>query len=334
QISHISGLEIPDSFPKARVHILPKIRDHFYYTALQLQSQLSQKPYPLGPYQVWADNLSVELVYDTERAIATITADQLATWGKSYDEVLTVARDNLWQMSNKSFLEASPGVYVSDWQDNHDASRMFLHDLIWQMKVKGDHVVTIPHRDRLMITGSEDEQGLVRMAQETKKEYLENPRRLTALAFRLNDDTWQPYVPAPDHPAYPLFRELHIIYWANVYNEQKQLLDKLHSKEGLNTLVGGYNVASERFTQNIVMSYCIWGDGASWLLPRTEKIGFCCMNESGKPIVLGMADWEQVCHSLGDLIQEDNSFYPVRYRVTQFPSEDHLKKIQLKPVGE
>ena len=79
-------------------------------------------------------------------AVMSVSFDQLSDWGVTLDEALAIARENLWKMSNEPFSEVAPGVYFAEWGDAFDAARMFLHDLIWQLKVSGDHVVVIPAR--------------------------------------------------------------------------------------------------------------------------------------------------------------------------------------------
>ena len=38
----------------------------------------------------------------------------------------------------------SPGVWVSPWRDNYDASRLVLHDFLRSHEVKGDPVAVVP----------------------------------------------------------------------------------------------------------------------------------------------------------------------------------------------
>jgi hypothetical protein len=60
---------------------------------------------------------------------------------------------------------------------------LFLHDLVWQLDVKGRHVAMVPDRNVRLVTGSEDHEGLRRIAAEAKHILEHSPRPMTGLAF-------------------------------------------------------------------------------------------------------------------------------------------------------
>lgn len=63
---------------------------------------------------------------------------------------------------------------------------MLLLDDIWTGKnlaVKGDIVVSIPSRDMLLVTGSEDARGIEKVRQIAKRTFDEEPYRLTTTLF-------------------------------------------------------------------------------------------------------------------------------------------------------
>ncbi|MDQ3440436.1 MAG: hypothetical protein M3478_08825, partial [Planctomycetota bacterium] len=150
---------------EARPHLLPKVRERFYHEALALNLQLGGPSPDSIPTRVVADELTVELVYDRPHSVSTISEKQLSEWGIAFDEALTVARDNLWRISNEDFERVLPGLHVSRWHDTHDASRLFLHGLVWQLPVNGQHVAMVPNRNVLMVAGSDDPAALVAMAE-------------------------------------------------------------------------------------------------------------------------------------------------------------------------
>src|SRR5258708_6433673 len=81
-------------------------------------------------FRPYADGLTIELVLDYPDSVAILGAEQLEKWNVSFDDALAVARENLWRLSNKDFAHVPDGPYVSTWHDSHDASRLFLHDLL------------------------------------------------------------------------------------------------------------------------------------------------------------------------------------------------------------
>ena len=135
-------------FATARKILLPRVRERFYHASLQLRMRIDGMDGDLAMARPFNDDLTVELVLDYPDAIRTVNPDTLKEWGVSFDEALAVAKDNLWKKSNENFEPLMPGLWRSPWADSHDASRLFLHELVWQQQVKGPHVAMVPNRDR------------------------------------------------------------------------------------------------------------------------------------------------------------------------------------------
>ena len=45
----------------------------------------------------------------------------------------------------------------------------------------------------------------------------------------------------------------------------------------------------------------------------------------GEPVIV---KWDHVREAMGDLIVEDDSFYPPRYKVTEFPNDAQLAELR------
>ena len=70
-----------------------------------------------------ADHLAVVAAYDLPESIMTLMPQSLpATWGVSYEKALRDACANLLEISGDPFENPQPGLYVSPWRDNHDAT--------------------------------------------------------------------------------------------------------------------------------------------------------------------------------------------------------------------
>ncbi len=70
------------------------------------------------------------------------------------------------------------------------------------------------------------------------------------------------------------------------------------------------------------ITFCVWGDNVDSLLPRTEIVVFA----AGSGIVAA-GRWEHVASVVGDLMLPDDNYYPLRYRVREFPSADQIARI-------
>jgi len=323
-----TGAELPACLDDARANLLPKVRERMFHESLVLQSRLREEPFPKVQYQVLAEHLAVDVVYDTPGAVATVSSEDLERWGTTFDEALAIGRDNLWSISNESFGELAPGTYVSTWQDTHDATRMFLHDLIWQLDVKGSHVVMAPDRNVLLVTGSDDAEGLVRVAEEAKHILGESPRPLCGLAFILDGSTWEPYLPAADAPSYSELSLLACQYMASAYNEQKSRLEAIHERDGADLYVATYS-AMQNSDSGRVQSYSTWARDVDSLLPVTDLVGLFDSDLPKDEQTLGFVRWAQVMSVVGATLEPCADMYPLRYRVREFPSKERLAQIEI-----
>ena len=120
----------------------------------------------IGRNSSLGDHLAVGLVYDLPESMVMLHRDQLKTWDVTFFEAFEIARANLADLE-ASFGSMEDRLYISDTNDNFDASRVIMTEWIRQLQVKGAPVATVPNRDKLIVTGSEDAKGLRMMARLT-----------------------------------------------------------------------------------------------------------------------------------------------------------------------
>lgn len=192
--------EIPADFEEAKPKLLPCVRDRWHYESVRLQMQIDGAKVLEIPTRPLADHLAFELACDFPETVASVSQNQLDEWGVSFGDALAVAVENLWAMSNEDFERPAPGIYASPWHDNYDPARLLLPDLIRQLDVKGDPVALVPNRDLLIVTGSENADGLKAVAALARQAF-EDPRSISGIAVRLEGTVWKTYMPEPSHPA-------------------------------------------------------------------------------------------------------------------------------------
>jgi hypothetical protein len=280
------------------------------------------KDFPAVPYHLIGDHLTVDLVYDQPNTMVVVNEEQLQTWKVSFTEALAAARENLWGISNENFLEIQPGLYRTPWEDSHGAARLFLHDLIWHLEVKGQHVVLAPTRDGLLVTGSEDGEGLRRMA-ELGEKLVEETRSISGVPVMLDGDRWRTCHHDHEGRAFPELRELCIRWEAQEYDSQKQDLDRWHAKQGEEVFVSPVMLLRSSDTGEL-RSVGVWARGADTLLPKATHVGFVSREDGLNGI---MATWEDTRQATGDLMQPCG-MYPERYRVTSFPTVEQIERIK------
>lgn len=320
----IDRRQMPDEFADALPDLLPVVRARSYYEFTQLQLEIDGSPGSGCPYQPLAEHLAVGLVYDMPESMRLIQDDDLEEWDVSLYQALESARLNLEQMADMVFVSPAQGVYLSATGDNYDASRMLLTDLLRKFEVNGELVLMALNRDTLVAAGSEDDNALQVMAGLAERA-AEQPRLISTLAFRLEGDQWQPWLPGTECPHYGQFRMLQIKAIGQDYAEQHDLLAALHKKRGEDVHVAAFSATQSQ--AGAIDSYCVWPEGVPSLLPRTDRVFFFRPDASGRDgSIVAAATWSQMEQIVGDLL-EPMETYPVRYRVTSFPGAAQLQKL-------
>lgn len=151
------GASLPPTIDEAKKCLLPRI---------DARSRMQHDPGREGNrvYRALGDELVVELAWDHPRMILIVRQNDLDSWGISFEEGLGIARENLQAKSAGKWDEIARGCWLSPWQDNYDASRLVLTDMIRRLPVKGDHVAIAPNRDHLFVSGTGEWEGMREMA--------------------------------------------------------------------------------------------------------------------------------------------------------------------------
>jgi len=317
--------EPPASLEDALPDILPAVRSRAYFELSDLRFTLAGGERLTLPYQQIGSDLAVGLCYDQPDALSYLNRSSLENWHISFAELLTKAMDNLWQKTTNRFETPFPGVFVLCHHDTFDASRVLFWEIIVQADVKGTPVVAVPDRDTLIITGSEDQDGLGYMASVCEGA-LKNSRLVSTQPLILENKTWTGLKLAENHPSYSKFRMCEVRERIIDYTEQKRLLEELYQKMGEDVYVASY-VASENTETGKIRSHCVWGKGIVSDLPRTDRIFFM----ENEKMILGWCPWAEAVAAFGELMAKRVDF-PERFRVVSFPSPEQLARVRLEQL--
>jgi hypothetical protein len=318
-------IEMPDEFAHAAPDLRPRIWPRSMFAKLELQQRIEGGNEVDVPRYLIGNNLSLGLVYDLPHSMRSISGDDLKGWDVSWYEAMEAAKEAL---SEVDFAVAKIGdhLYASASGDNYDASRLILIDFIRQMEVDGDHIAMIPNRDTLLVTGSNDDEGLAMMAELAEKA-LEDPRPLGSTPLRLQDDEWVDWLPPVGHPLRDKFREMERQFFYLEYADQKESLEQLYAKEEVDIFVATCSAVRNQESEEI-FTYCVWPEGADALLPVCDKVILGTEGQPGQ-----MADWDKVQAIAGELLVEEEQLYPPRFRVSDFPTPAQLELIGGEPLG-
>jgi len=319
--------KVPTEYADARPNILPRVRNRSFGSILELQFRVrgaSARPEPVFPF---AEHLAIEIIHDLPDVAYGVNPGNLSKWGVTFERALQDALGNLQEMSREGLRLHSPGVWRSPWSDDHDAARILLTEMVEQLPVQGDPVVGIPNRNTLIVTGSEDTDGLRRLALLSSREFAKRDA-ITAIPFRVSARTWSPFLPPEGHPHHPAFRMLWLNSLQADYETQSELLRQLKGVTGDQAWVSSFLIGQGSQTGQ-VSSLCMWPVGTEVLVPETDIIWFVRTNldERSKPEVVAQVTWDQARQYLGDRM-EPTGLFPPCFRVLDGLSEGEVIAMQ------
>ncbi|WP_321787907.1 hypothetical protein [Paraburkholderia sp. J94] len=307
--------DLPATLAEARAKLRPVIRSATERGVLDLQTHGHAKR-PDIAFRALCGNLEIGIACDSEFNVMRLGDAQLAKWGVSFDEALAIAIDNLREASSQPWLALQNGVFLSQFGDFYDASRLLLTDLLYRQAISGAPVVMAPNRTVLLLTGDRSEAGLQTLVELAEQAYTQS-RPLPPLMLRWNGDAWERFVP----PA--LAARLHRMRLREQdadYQDQKGLLDELHVREGRDVFVAKHTVLQS--ADGAQRSVCAWSEGVHALLPDTDF--FVLVRDATKQtaFVPRAVVMERFAAHL-----KPTPYVPVRHEVVGFPDEAEFEEM-------
>jgi hypothetical protein len=312
--------EFPSDFETARSHLRPKVWARAAIEQIHLQARADggdAGKFDIPEYEI-GSHLVASLVYDLPQMMKSINKEQLDEWGVSYYEALEIARENLEQ-TQFAYAQIGEGCYAFTSGDSYDACRLLLPSLMERLQVKGDLIAMVPNRDSLFVTGSDDPVGWQVMATLAEKSR-EQPRPMVPIPVRWDGDSWVDWLPEHGRPESTALHNLARHYFLETYADQKQLLDRIHEREGTDVFVASCTLVKKK--DDSLYSYAVWANGVKTLLPQTEWLMFA----RGADDLAAIAPWEKAQEIVGRFMQPTEN-YPLRVLVDDFPDAEELKSL-------
>lgn len=318
----------PETFEEAAPNLRPVVRGRMYPEYMRMQAEIDEDPYIDVPSRPVGGHFVEMLAYDMPNRILYLPTSQFEEWGVTVDEAFEAARENIRAIGG-AFEGAEGHIYVGAWDDSYAASRVMVPEMILKLRVQGRPIVALPNREFLIVTGSSDHAAMQQMGKMIAEAENE-PRFESGVVLSLEDDGWRPFLPPESSEAYDILHRHQVASLWRDYDEQKRLLDDLHEKRGTDVHVATFAAHEDRVTHEL-STVAVWSEGVEALLPRAEKIGFTA-GDPEDPSVLGTAPWKRVREVCGDLMELTN-YWPDRWRVDQFPTQQQLDAIGLDEEG-
>ncbi len=219
----------------------------------------------------------------------------------------------------------APGVYCGGWEDGYDISRVLLPDMLERVPVRGRPVFMMPTRDLLLVSGDNDDEGLMKMV-ELCQQVIPHGRPVSPCMYRYGEAGVERFAPPHDELRQ---RQAYLgrMLAKGDYDAQKEALDHLYEEQGVDVFVATYNLFAQNGDADASFSLATWTRGVDTSLPEVDRLALVrpdAADEIGEVRVVG---WEQALALLAPLLEREN-LYPVRYRTRGFPSDAQLAQLR------
>jgi uncharacterized protein YtpQ (UPF0354 family) len=169
-----------------RNRVVPVIKDRGWLAETR-KAMLSRgaKSVPSLVFEDFSPDLIIVYAEDSPKNISYIKEEDLKTAKIDRADLRKLACQNLLQILPKIERQGGNGIYMMTAGGDYEAS-LLLIDSIWSggdLDVKGNIVVAIPTRDLLLVTGSEDADGIGKMKKLVKEASNGGSYKLTQQLF-------------------------------------------------------------------------------------------------------------------------------------------------------
>jgi uncharacterized protein YtpQ (UPF0354 family) len=322
--SFLQAAPTPKSFSDARVMLLPAVRDPAYFSLSLLMLRADGKDTSKLEYTTKSitNGLVACVALDSEHNIMNVNSATLRDWGVSFDEALEVAIMNLRDKTTASGLnEIAQGLYVSQWGDCYDSSRILLPDFLHRLSLSGDPVIFVPNRDQLCVTGKYNSAAIRAILTHGKESHFDQGHSLSPNLYVHSDGKWQPFLPDEEQLkklSLSMRRQRDNIDYA----QQKGYLEKLYAREKKDVFIATCQLFKR--PDESLFSRCVWSNGVDSFLPEADFIVFMIDVMSKTHFNVR---WDDAMPIVGSLMEKDPEFVPGRYRVRKFPDADQLAQL-------
>jgi len=323
--------EVPQMEGSYENHIRPKlvpvVRSRAYAAMLQHMDpsrysegiDMTDIKVPILPGRPLGEDRTVHVVLDTQHAMTQVSEEQLQTWGRSFEDVLADAVQNLRNATIPKWEPMEGGFFQAAWRDSYDCSRLLLPEVFTPLNLTGCAVAVVASREDLYVADEHDAAAQLAMLRFAGARLEENNRwQAGSLIVLQADGTWTPYK-ATEPTVRQAEANLRNLLMHREYANQKEGMDRLHAAAGKDLFVASF--MAYRTQENDVFSMCTFSQGVEALLPKTDKVIFLATGLDGKPITPPMATvpWE-IAQAIAGHLLTPVAMYPPRFHVREFPS--------------
>jgi len=191
-----SFLEGQKDEPINQDRIVPVLKDKAWLEEINqsLKAEGNQKVME-NVHEVYNEELVIAYAEDSPQSIRYLTPARLAELKLDSKDLRKLVCSNLERLLPTVDMQLEAGVYRIRAGGDYDASLLLL-DSVWEnskLEVRGEIVAAIPARDFLIVTGSEDGEGLKVLMAIAEKVTAKAPYRLSTELFVRRNGTFVPF---------------------------------------------------------------------------------------------------------------------------------------------
>jgi hypothetical protein len=304
--------EIPALWIGAMKNVIPVVRSEFTDITLEIKSRELGKEFESLSLPL-AGDLRIRLVYDFGSFVGHLRPENLATWGRTAEEVRQQAVANLARLEPPTWVDSGEGFHRLDSPDSYAESMFQLGSVVDALPFAADAVLLPCNRGILLAADGKSEASLDAMLREGFRCLHEEPWGISGTMIKRGPEGWD--VATPPVSLAPLAHDLAVLNAGHDYHAQREALDSLHERIGRDVYTAEYSLIKR---DDRLQSYCTWTKGVETLLPVADSVALMRDVESEDFL---FASWQDVVEVAGARLQATPE-RPTRFLVTSFP-DDH-----------
>ncbi len=176
--------------------IIPIIKPvEFLEDIKNVANKMGAKKEVEGVYEKYNDQLIIVYAEDAKNSIRYLTNDDLRTLSISKDSIKAIAIKNLSNLLANIQRDGSNGTYMLTAGGNYEASIILLNNIFSKesLPVNGNFVIAIPNRGMLLITGSNDKEGIEKIKELSKKLFETGSYQVSEYLYKWNGKIFEKY---------------------------------------------------------------------------------------------------------------------------------------------
>lgn len=168
-----------------RARLVPILKDKAWIAEMDQSIKERKAKGITSVYEPYNDELVVVYAQDTPTNVRYLTSEDVGKLRIEMSELRSLAWANLAKIAAEPDVRLEHGIYRITAGGDYDACILLLDDF-WnhaKLPVNGELVATVPARDFLAVTGSEDRESIAKLRSAARSVAAQAPYRLTPQLF-------------------------------------------------------------------------------------------------------------------------------------------------------